>query len=304
MLSECLEQFVLARRSEGATDATVTWYEWQVGYLRQWLTLQGDPPLTPIILRRYFVYLRDRHKAPGADGKAKKPMRDASIVSAHRALRSFFKWCQAEGLIEQSPMIGVKIKPAEPHEPRRATRAEVDKLLRSIPVDGWLGLRDFLIVHILFMAGLRGGGLVLLEERHFDLENQVLHVPAGKSGPGVVPMVHSLIEAFMAYQAHRPQGITDKLLISANGKGVPKGALTASGVRQMLANRCEEAGIRRLNPHSFRHGVAMHLLNDKRVDATLVQKILRHASLRTTTTFYAHWLVSALGDEYRNVMEG
>lgn len=303
MLSECLEQFVLSKRAEGVTDATITWYQWQIGYLRQWLASQSDPPLTNIVMKRYFVYLRDRHKSPGPDGKTPKPLRDASIVSAHRALRAFFRWCHEETLIEQSPMIGVKVRAADPHEPRRATRADVDKLLRSIPVDGWLGLRDYLIVHILFMAGLRVGEMVLLEERHFDLENQVLHIPGGKSGAGVVPMVRDLIEAFLAYQAHRPAGVTDRLLVSANGRGVPKGNLTTSGVRQMLAHRCAAADIRRLNPHSFRHGIAMHLLNDKRVDATLVQKILRHAHLKTTTTFYAHWLVSALGDEYRNVME-
>lgn len=300
-IEEMLDEFTLAKRAEGATGATTNWYAHLVTAFAGWLAAQPAQELSPATMKRYLVYLRDRHKEPGSD-KA-KAYSEHTIASVHRCLRSFFKWCQEEGLIEVSPMAGVKIKKPDPAEPRRADPAEVAALVGVIPVNDWIGLRDYLIVHVLWFAGLRVGEAIQLEEHHFDVANQVLHVPAGKTGAGVVPLVRDVIEAFLAYQMHRPKGYTEKLFVSSYGTGTPRGALQVAGVRQMLQRRCAEAGIRILNPHSFRHGIAMHLLNDKRVDATMVQKILRHANLTTTTTFYAQWTYTALRDAYQSVMD-
>lgn len=299
-IEEMLTEFTVSKRAEGVKATTITWYAFHLRAFDAWRAT-GNHRLTPTTMRRYLVYLRDRHTTePNTP-----PLAEASIQSAHRALKSFFKWCQESEEVPSvtvSPMEKVRVKRPDPVEPRRATRREVDILLATIPVNGWLGLRDYLIVHTLFYCGLRVGELVLLEEHHFDVESRIVHVPGGKTGAGLVPLAHPVAEAFLAYITHRPTGYTDKLFVSANGGGKPKGALSAVGVRQMLVRRCAEAKIRRLNPHSFRHGIAMHLLNDKRVDATLVQRVLRHANLKTTTTFYAQWITAALVDEYCNVM--
>lgn len=299
-----IEEFLLTKRSEQTADATVRWYASILRSFGQWRVTQGDRELKPATMKRYLVYLRDRHKEPGAK---RKQLSEHSIQSIHRGLKVFFAWCQEqpEFALARSPMDGVKIKKPEPAEPRRALRSEVTALIRSIEVDGWIGLRDYLIIHTIFYCGLRVGELVRLEEHHFDVANEVLHVPGGKTGAGLVPLVRDVSEAFLAYQMHRPKVATDKLFVASYGTGDPRPeGLTASGVRTMIQRRCEEAGIRRLNPHSFRHGIAMYLLNDKRVDATMVQKILRHANLRTTTTFYAQWTIAALTDQYKSVMEG
>jgi integrase/recombinase XerC len=298
-------RFITSKRALGVTDATVHWYRAHVRAFDLWLAPQAEQPLTPDLMEAYLVYLRDRHKQPGPDGTKPAPLAESSIASAYRALRAFFRWCAEKGLIETSPLAGVKIKRPEAPEPRRALRSEVDALIRSIPVDGWIGLRDYLIVHVIFFCGLRVGELVRLEERHFDLSDPaspVLHIPGGKTGAGVVPLLRDVVEAFMAYQIHRPIDVTDRLLVSAGAYHQAVGALTEAGVRQAIARRCKEAGIRHLNPHSFRHGIAMHLLNDKRVDASLVQRILRHTNIRTTTAFYARWTLGALADEYRLTM--
>lgn len=301
-IEEMLTEFTLAKRAEGVSGVTLNWYTCLLAAFERWLAMQDDAQLEPATMKRYLVYLRDRHKLPDQAGNTQRPYSAHTIASIHRCLRSFFGWCHTEGLIEQSPMAGVKVKKPDAAEPRRASATEVKALIRSIPVDNWVGLRDYLIVHVIFLCALRVGEVVQLEEHHFDIENQILHVPGGKTGAGVVPLLRDVAEAFLAYQMHRPKGYTDKLFVSSYGTGSPRGDLKTSGVRVMLARRCEAAGIRRLNPHSFRHGIAMHLLNDKRVDATMVQRILRHSNLRTTTTYYAQWTLGALIDELQSVM--
>lgn len=297
-ITEMLERFIKSRRAMGLSVPTIKWYTSIVGLFAAWLATQPDQELTADLLESYLVSLRDRQSRRG------KPLSDVSVASNARALRSFFRWCQQKRLIAVSPMAEIKIKKPEAKEPRLASREEVTTLLRTIPVHDWVGLRDFLIVHVLFFCGLRVGELVQLEARHFDIDAEILRIPGGKTGGGLVPMLKDVAEAFMSYETHRPKSGEERFLLSSNGYGVAIGPLTESGVRHMLKRRCKEAGIRHLPPHSMRHGLAMHLLNDKRVDASLVQKILRHSSIKTTTGVYARWTMGAAADEFRSKMEG
>lgn len=248
-ISEMLTRFITSKRAMGASNYTIRWYRCIVGKFDTWVEGQGDPPLSNDLIELYFVHLRDRHKADNS-----KPMADASVMSIYRALRTFFKWCKTKKLISEDPMVEFKLMRPDPKEPRLATREEVDRLLRSIPVNDWIGLRDYLIVHIIFFGALRVGELVKLEAHHFDVQGEILHVPGGKTGAGTVPMLRELIEAFLAFQTHRPASPEPRLLLSSDGHNMPNGALTDSGVRHMLRRRCRDAGLRNLSPHAFRHG--------------------------------------------------
>jgi integrase len=295
-VSEMLTRFIVSRKAAGLRRHTILWYSSIVNTFIVWLADQPDQALTTDLLEVYLIHLRER------PSRRNKPLSDVSVASNARALRSFFRWCQQKRLIAVSPMVEIKIKKPEAREPKLAGREEIATLLRSIPVNDWVGLRDFLIVHVLFFAGLRVGELVQLEARHFDVDAEILLIPGGKTGGGLVPMLKDVIEAFFSYETHRPRSIEPRFLLASNGYGVHTGPLTESGVRQMLKRRCREAGIRHLPPHSMRHGLAMHLLNDRRVDASLVQKILRHSNIKTTTETYARWTMGAAADEFKSRM--
>lgn len=289
-VDEMLTRFIKSKRAAGASERTLRWYRSLIGQFVTWLNGQPDQVIDVDVMEAYLVQLRSG------------PLASASVASAARAIRTFFNFCVAKRLMDVNPMNEIKLMKVDPHEPRRATRDEVDTLLRAIPVNDWIGLRDYLIIHVLFFGGLRVGELVRLEASHFDLAQEILHIPGGKTGAGMVPLLQEVIEAFMAYMTHRPKSNDPKLFLSSDGHAAPIGPLTEHGVRHMLRRRCIEAEIRHLNPHAMRHGLAMHLLNDKRVDASLVQKILRHADIKTTTSFYARWLIGAVADEYRSKM--
>lgn len=73
----------------------------------------------------------------------------------------------------------------------------------------------------------------------------------GKTGTRVVPVSASTGEALARYvrarRNHHAAGKTNALWL---GK---KGALHGSGVSQILAKRCAQAGLPPINPHAFRH---------------------------------------------------
>jgi integrase len=304
-IEELFDRFLLSRRAQGVSAATIAGYRTQVLAFAAWHAEQGRPELTPDLMEAYVVYLRTRPRQSPRRGR--QTLAPSSIVTAYRALKAFFAWCVKRRLLDHSPMVGVTVAKPPAVEPRVALNAEVAALIRSIPVDDWIGLRDYLIIHVIYYCGLRVGELVQLTERSFDLSDPTdptLRIPGGKTGAGKVPLLRDVVEAFLAYQIHRPRVDCDRLFVAAWGDFSPRTAgLTEKGVRYMLRQRCEAAGIRYLNPHSFRHGVAMHLLNDRRADASLVQRILRHSSIRTTTGFYARWSDGALGDQFRSILQ-
>jgi integrase len=72
----------------------------------------------------------------------------------------------------------------------------------------------------------------------------------GKTGMRVVPISPSTGEAMARYlraRSSHPAAKSDALWLGG------KGPLRDSGVSQLLARRCRQAGLRRLHPHRFRH---------------------------------------------------
>lgn len=301
MIQADIDRFLLSKQSAMLSEATTDWYAVQLRMFDDWLDSSGHTDVTTETIEQYLVYLRKR-KARHTD----RPLSPSSVAGAYRALKIFYKWCVDRGVLDASPVGGIKLKKPSKKMPKRATRQEFDTLTRSLPVDTWIGLRDYLLIHTVFYCGLRIGEALRLEAQHFEIteERQVLHVPGGKTGAGVVPLLREVSEAFLAYNTHRPKSKDARLFLSSDGNGGTDGILTPSGARQMLRRRCEEAGLRYLNPHSFRHGIAMHLLNDKRADMSMAQRILRHSKITTTAESYAEWLIDPLADEYRRQMKG
>lgn len=290
-LTSLLEDFLCYHESTGHSMQTVSWYRGQLTAFLLWLDRTGNLPDTRTVER----YMADRRAAGNAP---------ATVAGHYRALKSFFAWLTKRGLIEQNPMVDVHPPKVPRRVPKRTGPDSFHYLVQSIEGNTWIGCRDKLVVNLLFLCGLRRGECARLRVEDFRLPEHLLCVREGKGGGDrFVPLLPAVERAFVAYLFMRPPVAGPLLVAADNHNRAQTRELTGNGIYQMLRRRCNQAGLPMMNPHSFRHGMAMHLLNEGG-DMSLVQKILGHAQITTTMAHYAEWVTQGMVREYSERMRG
>lgn len=168
-------------------------------------------------------------------------------------LRPFFSWWSRE---VDSPSPFDRADP--PGEGRKEPvpvieQDDVKRILATCTTKDFADVRDDAIIRVLYSTGARLGELVNLKVADFDRRNDLLTLD-GKTGIRVVPVPGVTRDALARYvrdvrPKHQHAGIQAMWLGS-------KGALTPSGVAQLLRRRCDLAGVPHMNPHRFRHSWA------------------------------------------------
>jgi integrase len=109
---------------------------------------------------------------------------------------------------------------------------------------------------VLFDTGVRLGELTGMRLDDIDLRQRLAFV-SGKTGTRAVRFGNKTAIALDRYlrlrRGHR-RADSPALWLGQDGP------MTASGIAQLLARRCEQAGIARINPHRFRHSFAHEFL--------------------------------------------
>ena len=131
-----------------------------------------------------------------------------------------------------------------------------------------------------YAAGLRIGEACQLRVEDVDSRRMVLRVRQGKGAKERYTVLSPrLLEMLRCYwRVEKPQ---NWLFPGATAAG----HVCADTVRQVFRRARDQAGLhRRLTPHSLRHAFATHLL-DAGTDLVLIQTLLGHCSIRTTSRY-------------------
>jgi site-specific recombinase XerD len=295
-LAAWLEEFITAKTAGGRSLRTLQWYREQIAIYIAWIDHNGGDPLAASSIERFLAAER------------KKKLSDYTIGGRYRALSAFFHWLPTHDLVPAGfklPIDQVE-KPKEARtKPRHVRIEDYDRLLSSIPLGSWIDHRDRLAVVTLFLTAVRRDELVHLTIDDYDLAGEVLIVRAGKGGDTrEIPLLPAVRREFVQYRMVRPDDAWPgpEVFLAADGAGSVRGVLTGSGIFQRMRTLCRRGGVRHLNPHSFRHGLAMHLLNKKGADMALIQRILGHKEITTTSRIYARWEIDGVAATYVRLM--
>ncbi|MDQ6603148.1 MAG: tyrosine-type recombinase/integrase, partial [Chloroflexota bacterium] len=161
------------------------------------------------------------------------------------------------------------------------------------------------LVRFLYRSGTRVSECCALRRGDIDLEDGTAFVFRGKGGKSRrVYFDNETAAALLRYWTARLDGtqpIALATLPAFSGRdmpGKPGTRITPRSVERIVADVARQAGIAaHITPHSFRHGLATHLVEGK-ISAPVVQRILGHANLATTQV-YVHLVDAEVRADYQ-----
>jgi integrase/recombinase XerD len=214
------------------------------------------------------------------------------------AIRSFFKYLAARGLVSENPGLRLRSPSLNPKLPRVLGASEVDALLGQPDVREPLGLRDKAMFELMYATGLRVSELTGLHLGQVHLDPGYLVVLGKGDKERLTPMGEYAADALRAYlEWGRPRllGRAGPSQVFLNHRGRP---LTRQGFWKIIKQYAVRAGIRQnLTPHMLRHSFATHLLENG-ADLRTVQSLLGHVDI-STTQIYTHVARARLKEIHR-----
>ncbi len=221
----------------------------------------------------------------------------ASISRKMSALRSFFRYLNREGIIDNEPLNRVSSPKMEKRLPSFLTSEEILSLLNAPDDSTPQGFRDRAILELLYAAGLRVSEIASLDENSLDLESRQIRVWGKGAKERMVLMGEPAAEAVKQYLEYgrvklQGQESTGALFLNRYGKRIAE-----RRIQYLLKKYAGQAGIsRRVHPHMLRHTFATHML-DGGADLRVVQELLGHSNL-SSTQVYTHVTRSQMRDRY------
>ncbi|MGB6431236.1 MAG: tyrosine recombinase XerC [Candidatus Acidiferrales bacterium] len=235
------------------------------------------------------------------------------------SIRSLFKYCVREGILESSPARLVSTPKLPKRLPRVLSAEEMNGFLDQMVAAGEGALagkasrpgaspheshllvkRDLALFELLYASGLRVSELTGLNIADMDRKEKMLRVLGKGNKERIVPFGSKAERAIAAYWEVRTgilehaKGRTDAQAVFLNYAGT---RLSPRSVNRILKKYAALVNINwSLHPHSLRHAFATHLLADG-ADLRAIQELLGHASLSTTQK-YTHATISQLMDVY------
>jgi integrase/recombinase XerD len=211
----------------------------------------------------------------------------ASIKLIVVAMKIFFRFLNARGVIKNDPAEVLPLPRMERHAPETLNELQMEDFLAGIATNRPRGLRDRAMLELLYSSGLRISELVNARLENIDLDRGVIRVTGKGNKTRLVPVGAKAREAIASYLASERPGVVrpktgSEIFLNRFGR-----KLTTVRVWQIVKQLAREAGIEaNIYPHLMRHSFATHLLNNG-ADLRVIQEMLGHADI-STTQIYTH----------------
>lgn len=261
--AEYLSMFLNAKRLEGCSERTISYYQVTVKHFFAVV----ETPVRRISTDEIRQYLVDYQKRNNCS--------KITVDNVRRNISSFFSWLEEEDYILKSPMRRIhKIK----------TKVEVKETISDENIekmrDACSEIRDKAIIDLLYSTGMRVGELVNLNIYDLNLEQRECIV-YGKGDKERRVYFDARTKIHLREYIDSRQDGEQALFVSLTA---PHTRLKVSGVEIRLRTLGRKLNLPRVHPHKFRRTMATRAI-DKGMPIEQVQKILGHSQIDTTMRY-------------------
>lgn len=224
-------------------------------------------------IRKYLVHMYD------------KKYEKKTIARHISTLRSFYKFLLRENIIKENPMLLISNPKMDKKLPDFLYYNDLEILLSIPDKETVLGLRDALILELLYSTGIRVSELINIKLQDINIyDKRILILGKGNKERYVLfgNTLKELLEQYLLKSRSELVTNTDYLIVNKNGNKI-----TDRGIRYIISKIIEKGSLNyHVSPHTLRHTFATHLL-DNGADLKSVQELLGHSSI-STTQIYTH----------------
>jgi len=238
--------------------------------LEEWAAVSEDD------IEAYLSYMKHKDQ----------PYASSTIARKVAAIKSFYNYLTAQGLIDDNPTIDIDSPKVKKRLPQTLTITEVDRLMEA-PRSGASpkNLRDVALLNILYETGMRVTEVVSIQLDDVNLRQALLSSPTRQGEDREIPLEESTKQLLTEYLAEgRP------LLAKNNGERAlflnHRGEkLTRQGLWLIIKGYAKQAGLNtEVTPHTLRHSFAVHRLS-KGSSLEDIRHLLGHANISTTQIY-------------------
>jgi integrase/recombinase XerC len=218
-----------------------------------------------------------------------------SINRKISALRSLYKFLLKENLIEENPVLKIRAPKKLP------TFIAEDKISQLLDADffenSFSGLRDKLVIELLFGTGIRLSELIGLKLNNFLPKESTIKVLGKRNKERIIPVNITLLNLLNQYLTLRTElNISEDIqtLIVTDNNTAAYSKFIYRLVQKYLSYVSTH---NKRSPHVLRHSFATTLLN-KGADINAIKDLLGHSSLAATQV-YTHNSIERLKSIYK-----
>jgi integrase/recombinase XerC len=212
-------------------------------------------------------------------------------------VKSFFKFLMKEQIVENNPAINLPLPKIRKKLPNFVEENNLHHLLDDgFFSDDFKGVRDKLIINLLYGTGIRLAELLQLKDTDINTKEYLIKVLGKRKKERVIPYpksINNLLGEYVKLRNEQVETNSSILLVTEKGKPVYEKLI----YRVVRDNLSKVTSLEKRSPHVLRHTYATHLLN-KGADLNAVKELLGHSNLAATQV-YTHTTFEKLQGIYK-----
>lgn len=273
-ISSFLEPFLIGKKAEGRTPATIGFYREKLGSWFRWLEGRGIgtvAEISPGAIRAFLLERKESHNQGG-------------VHAVYRAVKAFLNWLWFEyDFSRPNPILKVKCE-TNKQPPIEGLAPEHIVGIFDAAKQGEMPERDCAILAVLLDTGIRRSSLAGIQCRDVDLVKGCIFIRHVKAGKQYTAHLGRTAKGYLRrYAQGLPRGLSPEDLFWRTKSG---DACRASTFYRILCRVENRAGVPRYSLHDYRRYFALESYRNG-ADIYEIAQMLGHTGIGVTERYLA-----------------